>query len=65
LGTSYHGLAPEDWLLLGSLIVLDKKLYFVALFDKNLLFDGKSIKQEKARGKEINRAEGKETEGVF
>jgi len=32
---------------------------------KNFLFDGKSIRKEKGTVKEKNRAEGRETEGVF
>jgi len=34
-------------------------------FDKISFFNGKSIRQEKGRGKEKSRAEGKETKGVF
>jgi len=37
----------------------------ISLFDKKLPFDRKSIRQEKDRGKEKSRAEGKETKGVF
>jgi len=35
------------------------------VLDKNLLFDGQSIRQEKDRGKEKSRAEGKGMEDAF
>ena len=36
-----------------------------ASFDKRLLFDEKSIREEEDTVKEKNRGEGKRTEGVF
>jgi len=38
--------------------------HYKNIFDNNLFSDGKSIRQEKDRGKEKSRAEGKETKGV-
>jgi len=36
-----------------------------SFFDKNFIFDGRTIREEKGTVKKKKRANGKETEGVF
>jgi hypothetical protein len=66
---------PNDYLFLFPLILIQDYdsecpygsclYHLMTIFDKKLLFDGKSIKQGKGRIKKKNMAEGKGLEGIF